>query len=248
MNRKKSILGAALVLAAVVLSFVNLSTAAEPGKQQPATMEREVKVTVKYLVYLPKDYDQKESWPLMLFLHGKGERGDDLNVVKKHGPPKLIEAGKEFPFIVVAPQCPDIVWWQPVELKALLDEVCEKYKVDQDRIYLTGLSMGGFGTWTMAAYQPHRFAAIVPICGGGEPETARLFAQTPTWVFHGAKDPIVKLKSSEDMVEALKKAGGNVKFTIYPDAGHDSWTEAYNDPELYKWLLEQKLSKPDAKP
>jgi predicted peptidase len=248
MNRKPSIVCAAAVFALTFVSYVSTSTAAEPGKQQPAAMQREVKVSVKYLVYLPKDYEQKESWPLMLFLHGKGERGDDLNVVKKHGPPKLIEAGKEFPFIVVAPQCPDIVWWQPVELKALLDEVCEKYKVDQDRIYVTGLSMGGFGTWTLAAYQPHRFAAIVPICGGGEPETARHFADTPAWVFHGALDPVVPLKSSAEMVEALKKAGGNVKFTIYPDASHDCWTEAYNNPELCTWLLEQKRSKPDAKP
>lgn len=243
MTYSRTILRVILVSFTIVIGVVNSSTAAEPGKQQSAAMEREIKVTVKYLVYLPKVYDQKDSWPLMLFLHGKGERGDDLDVVKKHGPPKLIEAGKEFPFIVVAPQCPDIVWWQPVELKALLDEVCEKYKVDQDRIYLTGLSMGGFGTWTLAAYQPHRFAAIVPICGGGEPETARLFAQTPAWVFHGALDPIVPLKSSAEMVEAMKKAGGNVKFTIYPDASHDCWTEAYNDPELYKWLLEQKRSK-----
>jgi predicted peptidase len=244
----QSILCTAMLFAALVLSFVNSSSADDGGKQKAAVMEREVKVTVKYLLYLPKDYDQKESWPLLLFLHGKGERGDDLDIVKKHGPPKLIEAGKEFPFIVVAPQCPDIVWWQPVELKALLDEIVEKYKVDQDRIYVTGLSMGGFGTWTLAAYQPHRFAAIVPICGGGEPETARLFAQTPAWVFHGAIDPVVPLKSSGEMVEAMKKAGGTVKFTIYPDAGHDCWTEAYNDPKLYEWLLEQRRPKADAKP
>ena len=112
---------------------------------------------------------QKDSWPLMLFLHGAGERGDDLELVKKHGPPKLIEAGKDFPFIVVSPQCPQGRWWEPVELATLLDEIVEKQKVDKDRIYVTGLSMGGFGTWSLAAFQPGRFAAIVPICGGGEP-------------------------------------------------------------------------------
>ncbi len=203
-------------------------------------MERTIKITMSYLVYLPKEYDQKEAWPLMLFLHGAGERGSNLDLVKLHGPPKLIAAGKEFPFIVVSPQCPEGKWWDSVELAALLDEITEKYKVDRDRIYVTGLSMGGFGTWSLAAYQPNRFAAIVPICGGGEPFLTMLFPHVPAWVFHGAKDPVVPLERSEKMVEAMKKFGGKVKFTVYPDARHDSWTQAYNDPELYKWLLEQK--------
>lgn len=212
----------------------------EPGKQEPQKLERTIKVTMNYLLYLPKEYDQKGAWPLVLFLHGAGERGHNLNRVKIHGPPKLIAAGKEFPFIVVSPQCPEGRWWEPVELAALLDEIVEKCKVDKDRIYVTGLSMGGFGTWSLAAYQPRRFAAIVPICGGGEPFVTMLLAHVPAWVFHGAKDPVVPLERSEKMVQAMKKYGGNVKFTVYPEAGHDSWTEAYNDPELYKWLLEQK--------
>ena len=189
---------------------------------------------------MPKDYDQKESWPLLLFLHGVGERGDNLDRVKFHGPPKLIAAGKEFPFIVVSPQCPGDRWWKPEDLSALLDEIVGKYKVDKDRIYVTGLSMGGFGTWSLAAFSPDRFAALVPICGGGDPNTAARLAHVPIWVFHGAKDPVVPVKRSEEMVAALKKANGNVKFTVYPEAGHDSWTEAYNNPELYDWLLQQK--------
>lgn len=213
---------------------------AEPGKQQPQRFERVVKVTMDYLLYLPKDYAEKPSWPLLLFLHGAGERGSDLERVKLHGPPKLIASGKEFPFIVVSPQCPSDRWWKPDDLLVLLDEIGEKYKVDKDRVYVTGLSMGGFGTWGLAASAPNRFAAIVPICGGGDPSTARRLSRLPIWVFHGAKDPVVKLSSSEKMVEAIKEAGGNAKFTIYPEAGHDSWTEAYNDPELFKWLLEQK--------
>jgi predicted peptidase len=229
-----------MTLLVVVSAIAAQAAADEAGRQKPAALDRSVKITMKYLIYLPKDYDQKESWPLMLFLHGAGERGDNLELVKKHGPPKLIEAGKQFPFIVVSPQCPENRWWEPVELSSLVDEIVEKCKVDKDRIYVTGLSMGGFGTWSLAAYQPNRFAAIVPICGGGEPFLTMLLTHVPAWVFHGAKDPVVPLARSEKMVEAMKKFGGNVKFTIYPEAGHDSWTEAYNDPQLYEWLLQQK--------
>ncbi len=213
---------------------------ARTGRQKQAELGRTIKVTMKYLIYLPKDYEQKDSWPVLLFLHGSGERGDNLDLVKTHGPPKLISAGKQFPFIVVSPQCPNGRWWEAVELATLLDEIVEKYKVDQDRIYLTGLSMGGFGTWSLAAYQPNRFAAIVPICGGGEVYWSDTLAHIPVWAFHGAKDSGVPPERSKQMVEALKKDGGNPKLTIYPEAGHDSWTEAYNTPELYEWLLQQK--------
>ena len=222
------------------------AVAGDAGQQKPAAMDRTIKVTMKYLIYLPKDYNQKAAWPLMLFLHGSGERGDDLDLVKKHGPPKLIEAGKQFPFIVVSPQCPKGKSWEPYELTALLDEIGEKYKVDQDRIYVTGLSMGGFGTWSLASHSPNRFAAIVPICGGGDPSRIKRIVHIPVWVFHGAKDPAVPLEMAQKMVDAVKKNGGNPKFTIYPEAGHDSWTAAYNTPELYEWLLQQKrMPKPE---
>ncbi len=212
----------------------------EPGKQLPQKLDRVVKVTLKYLLYLPEDYAQKDAWPLLLFLHGAGERGDDLDRVKVHGPPKLIAAGKQFPLVCVSPQCPANRWWQSEDLTALVDEILEKYKVDKDRVYVTGLSMGGFGTWSLAAATPERFAALVPICGGGDPIWARRISHIPVWVFHGAKDSVVPLERSERMVEALQKAGGQVKFTVFPDAGHDSWTAAYNNPELYEWLLQQK--------
>ena len=208
--------------------------------QTANTLDRDVKIHLQYLLYLPKDYGRTKVWPLVLFLHGAGERGNDLALVKKHGPPKLIEEGKSFPFIVVSPQCPEGKWWEPVSLTALLDEIVEKYKVDKDRIYVTGLSMGGFGTWSLEAYAPKRFAAIVPICGGGEPIAARFLPYVPTWVFHGAKDPVVPIARSETMVDALKQAGANVKFTVYPNSGHDAWTETYANPKLYEWLLEQK--------
>lgn len=220
----------------------------QPGQQQPQTLERTVKVTLRYLLYLPADYAQQESWPLLLFLHGAGERGADLQRVQVHGPPKLIAEGKQFPLIVVSPQCPSGEWWQPHALAALLDEVAEKYKVDLDRVYVTGLSMGGYGTWSLAAFAPDRFAALVPICGGGDARSVRRFPQVPVWVFHGAKDSVVPLSASEEMVAALRQLNNPVKFTVYPEADHDSWTQAYNDPELYQWLLEQTRAARSAVP
>ena len=230
------------LLTAIVCLHGAVAHAADPPTQQAAKLDTQVPVKLDYLVYLPEDYEKKEAWPLVIFLHGAGERSADLELVKKHGPPKLVEGGKKFPFIVVSPQCPQDKWWtaMPLELTALIDEIESKHKVDKDRVYLTGLSMGGFGTWMLAAHTPERFAAIAPICGGGETLGTRRLTRLPTWVFHGAKDPVVPLKRSEDMVEALKRAGGNVKFTIYPEAGHDSWTATYDSPEFYSWLLAQK--------
>jgi predicted peptidase len=217
---------------------------ADEAQQQSCNLERTIKVTMKYLLHLPKDYDQKPSWPLVLFLHGAGERGNDLQMVKRGGLPKLIEAGQDFPFIVVSPQCPDDQYWEPFELTVLLDEIGEKYKVDQDRVYVTGLSMGGFGTWALAFHSPNRFAAIVPVCGGGDPFWAKRIAPIPAWVFHGAKDPVVPIEMSQKMVDGLKKNGGNVTFTIYPDEGHDAWTATYANPQVYEWLLQQKRTPP----
>jgi predicted peptidase len=215
------------------------------GAQQEKTFEKEInnrKVKLNYLLFLPEGYDKADKpFPMILFLHGAGETGDNLSMVKKHGPPKIVEKKKDFPFIVVSPQAPRR-GWNPEALSALLDDVVAHYKVDKDRIYLTGLSMGGFGTWALAAAYPEKFAAIVPICGGGNPAIANKIKDIPTWVFHGGKDRAVPVKRSEDMVKALKEAGGHPKFTVYPEAGHDSWTKAYNDPALYKWLLEQKRS------
>jgi predicted peptidase len=234
-------------LCALVLGllFAGLAHAQEAGQQAGQSFSKQVTKTLsaRYLLYLPKEYgkDAAAKWPLILFLHGAGESGDNLEVVKKHGPPKLVAEGKELPFIVVSPQCPSRAeGWNPEVLAALLDEVAQKYVVDPDRIYLTGLSMGGFGTWNLAAAYPDRFAAIAPICGGGQRRMARRLRALPIWVFHGAKDTSVPLRESEEMVEALKAANGNVKFTVYPEAGHDSWTETYNNPELFAWFLQHR--------
>ena len=218
--------------------------AAEAG-QRAQTMKKQVEVKVDYLLYLPEDYgkEQGKKWPVILFLHGAGERGEDVNLVAKHGPPKLLSGKTDLAvknFIVVSPQCPANRWWQPHEVVALLDEVGEKHAVDADRVYLTGLSMGGFGTWETAARYPDRFAAIAPICGGGDARRLRSLQNMPTWVFHGDKDEIVPVQRSIEMVEGLKKVGNDAKFTRYPEAGHDSWTETYNNPELYEWFLKHR--------
>jgi predicted peptidase len=209
--------------------------------QQEQTFEGEVTVKVKlrYLLFLPESYEKQDKWPLIVFLHGAGETGDDLSKVKVHGPPKIVEKKRDFPFVVVSPQAPRR-GWDVNGLDALLADVLKRYRVDPDRVYLTGLSMGGFGTWSFAAAHPDRFAAIAPICGGGNPADAAKLKDLPTWVFHGAKDNVVPLSASEGMVKAIEAAGGKPKFTVYPDAGHDSWTATYDNPELYDWLLQHK--------
>ena len=125
-------------------------------------------------------------------------------------------------------------------LDALLNEITENYNIDENRIYVTGLSMGGFGTWALAEKYPHRFAAIAPVCGGGDPAAVPTFSHLPVWVFHGAKDNVVPIDRSEAMVNELKKNGADVQFTVYPEAGHDSWTETYDNPALYEWFLKQR--------
>src|SRR6185436_9807540 len=174
-------------------------------KQKAVHLDATIPIKMGYLLYLPKDYEKQAAWPLVLFLHGAGERGDDLELVKVHGPPKLIAQGKDFPFIVVSPQCPKDKWWEPIELLALLDEVGGKYKVDANRVYVTGLSMGGFGSWRLAFQAPNRLAAIAPICGGGESYWTKNFTNLPVWAFHGAKDAGVPVERSQAMVDALKK-------------------------------------------
>ncbi len=217
----------------------------QSGRQAAASLNTTVPVKMNYLLYLPENYEQKEKWPLLLFLHGSGERGDNLDLVTIHGPPMLVKKGKQFPFIVISPQCPKGQLWQPIELTALLDDVEKKYRVDKDRVYVTGLSMGGFGTWSLAAHTPYRFAALAPICGGGEKFWVKKIKHVPIWVFHGAKDTGVPLERSSSLVEVLKKANADVTFTVYPDAGHNSWTESYDNPKLYEWFLKQKR-KPEA--
>jgi predicted peptidase len=217
-------------------------------------------VKVRYFLSVPNGPTHRrlsKEWPLILFLHGSGERGEDLKKVAKHGPPKLALRDPDFPFMVLAPQCPRTQLWSPDIILALLDHVLEEHPADPYCVYLTGLSMGGYTAWQLAAARPDLFAAVAPICGGGdilpiklaEPGHARLLRQLPVWAFHGAKDPVVPMRESERMIAALRDIGNEAKLTIYPEAGHDAWTEAYAGPELYDWFLQhrrlaQKRSKP----
>ena len=209
------------------------------------------RIELKYLLFLPKGYEAKSEkrWPLLLFLHGIGERGRDVSKVATHGPPKYVKDHPDFPFILVSPQCPDGELWSNDTLLALLDEITASYAVDTHRVYLTGLSMGGYGAWNLGLSYPERFAALAPICGGGDMITLfvsnndkpNALKSLAVWAFHGAKDPVVPVQESQRMVDMLKKAGGQeVKLTVYPEAQHDSWTETYNNPELYDWLLQHK--------
>jgi predicted peptidase len=221
------------------------------NSQQEKTFQGEITraVEVPYLLFLPQTYEDSgsQTWPLILFLHGAGERGTNLAQVARHGPPRIVQNRPDFPFIVISPQCPPGQRWDSTLLLALLDEVQRELRVNEKRVYLTGLSMGGYGTWNLGLAHPERFAAIAPICGGGDPlllllgdpQKRKALQSLPVWAFHGAQDPVVRLEESERMVNALRQVGAtNVKLTIYPDAQHDSWTETYNNQQLYDWFLE----------
>jgi predicted peptidase len=244
-------------LLAIVLAFgftlgATASEGIMPKNQQTKTFRRTLRkpLQANYLLFLPQDYTRKgrKRWPLILFLHGAGERGLNLSKLTLHGLPKIVQDRPDFPFIVVSPQCPNDQSWDQEVLLALLDEVLRQYKVDQSRVYLTGLSMGGYGTWQLGLNHPERFAAIAPICGGGDmipillPKRARAkrLKELPVWAFHGAKDDAVTLVESERMVNALRKIGNDARLTVYPEAGHDSWTETYHNQALYDWFLQHE--------
>jgi pimeloyl-ACP methyl ester carboxylesterase len=197
---------------------------------------------VNYLLALPEGYekDTTVNWPLVIFLHGSGERGNDLEKVKKNGPPKLVDQGKKFPFILVSPQAGAEAGWDAETLYRFEQYLKKEYRVNSDKVYLTGLSMGGFATWELAMKHPEEFAAIAPICGGGDASTAWKLRNIPIWCFHGAKDNVVPLAASENMVKAAKEYNPNVKFTVYPNADHNSWDASYNNDSLYAWLLSNK--------
>jgi predicted peptidase len=214
-----------------------------------------------YRLLKPDDYDAKKSYPLVVFLHGAGERGSDNDKQLIHGVAEFVrdENRKKYPCFLIAPQCPDGKKWvevdwgaashhmpaEPSQSEALVLELIaalqKEYSIDAKRIYVTGLSMGGFGTWDLICRKPGLFAAAVPVCGGGDEMQAAKIAQLPIWAFHGAKDDAVKVSRTRNMIEAIKKAGGHPKYTEYPKEGHASWVPAYKDAEMMKWLFEQKL-------
>lgn len=210
------------------------------------TLETFIELTqrLEYVHYEPEGYDRdgEKKWPVVLFLHGAGERGSDVAKLYKHGPLKAVKAGEEWPFFVIAPQCPEGMNWSAVEpvVWELVQALLDTESLDRDRVYVTGLSMGGFGAFAMAARHPEEIAAIAPICGGGDPHSAEKIAHLPTWVVHGALDEAVSITESVQMVLAMRKAGGEPRFTVYPYGGHNVWTRTYEDPAFWDWLLAQR--------
>lgn len=195
-----------------------------------------------YVKYLPRDYDESKKYPLVIFLHGAGERGDDLDHAMRHGYMKYVrEEGKEYPFIFVAPQCPNGKYWgcYTESLLAFIDYVTETLPVDTDRIYLTGLSMGGTGTWMTAMAAPEKFAAIAPICGSGIVWNGGCLSRLPIFIYHGDCDDIVPITESIGMLRAVNKNGGRAQMKICYGVGHNAWDYAYTDESLIEWLLSQ---------
>lgn len=200
-----------------------------------------------FQLFLPKGYlaDKDKAWPLLIFLHGSGERGDDVAKVKVHGPPKIADRDPAFPFLTVSPLLGADQDWEIDKLDRLVDHIARTYRIDPTRIYLTGLSRGGHASWRWAVAQPRRFAAVAPVAGRGDPGGACRLMDLPVWTFHGDRDDVVIPEGSFNMARAIRACGGRkVRLTIYPDLGHNAWDPAYGDPALYDWLLEHQLPSP----
>lgn len=205
--------------------------------------------TYRFCLYVPAQYDPNKTWPLILALHGSGERGDDGLLQTDVGIGTAIRRHADrFPCLVLMPQCrPTQAWIDPTMSAmtiAALQHVIERQKIDTHRIYLTGLSLGGQGAWHLGARYPDHFAAIVPVCGFGPTDNADNIAQTPVWCFHGARDNVVPASETRKMVAAIRQHTDNVRYTEYADGSHNVWDRAYNDPDLWRWVLQQRRSSP----
>ncbi|MFL3008575.1 MAG: prolyl oligopeptidase family serine peptidase [Candidatus Neomarinimicrobiota bacterium] len=232
----------------ITLLILNVSLVGEGIKNKSSEKfitNLAMQVSLKYHIYFPNNYhDSDTKFPLVLFLHGAGERGDDLRLVEKHGIPKMINNGINFPFITVAPQCPKFQYWsEPVNVKTLLllvEEIIKKNKVDIERIYATGLSMGGYGTLAIAKERPDLFSAIIPVCGGLDTTDIERLKDIPIWLFHGAEDKVVPVENSELIYDLLKPINPEIKITIYKGINHNSWEMTYNNQNIYDWMLKYK--------
>ena len=232
----------------ITLLILNVSLVGEGIKNKSSEKfitNLAMQVSLKYHIYFPNNYhDSDTKFPLVLFLHGAGERGDDLGLVEKHGIPKMINNGINFPFITVAPQCPKFQYWsEPVNVKTLLllvEEIIKKNKVDIERIYATGLSMGGYGTLAIAKERPDLFSAIIPVCGGLDTTDIKRLKDIPIWLFHGAEDKVVPVENSELIYDLLKPINPEIKITIYKGINHNSWEMTYNNQNIYDWMLKYK--------
>lgn len=251
-----------LCCTAAVVASVHAIAVADPRDQFEMRVYRDsAGGSLPYRLLTPKDYDAGKRYPVVLFLHGAGERGDDNRAQLVHGMKDFAseEIRDKYPCFVVAPQCPVNAQWVDTPWSAdahtmppkptapmrmsleLLSALEQEFSIDPHRIYVTGLSMGGFGAWDAIQRQPQRFAAAVPLCGGGDTGLAKVVANIPIWAFHGADDTAVKTQRSRDMLAAIRAAGGSPRYTEYPHTGHDCWTPTYRNPEMYAWLFAQAL-------
>lgn len=248
------------LFSSLVLFVTGVSAAKDELPLDKAVYEDATGKRLPYRLLKPLDIEAGNTYPLVVFLHGAGERGNDNEKQLVHGVPQFAakETREKYPCFLIAPQCPveqkwvEVDWGarthsQPKEMgdagRMVLELIAQTMKdkpIDSKRVYITGLSMGGYGTWDLIARKPDLFAAGAPVCGGADESTAKKIKDMPIWVFHGGKDGVVKPARSRNMVEALKQAGGKPKYTEYPEVGHNSWVNAYKDPEFYKWLFTQK--------
>lgn len=254
-----------LLLLGCLIAFVLLCVTRTSEAKDPLPLEAKIfkDATGKELPYrllVPLKIEEGKKYPLVLFLHGAGERGTDNTKQMVHGIPQFASMAhrEKYPCFVVVPQCPEKQRWVEVDWSAnshtmpktqgdagrlaleLVASMMKEQPIDGKRVYITGLSMGGYGTWDLLARKPDLFAAAAPVCGGADEATAATIKHIPIWNFHGAKDTVVKPQRSRNIIAALEKAGGKPKYSEYPTVGHDAWNNAYNDPALFAWLFAQK--------
>lgn len=250
---------AILAVLALVALFFSVVRAQSALPLEPLVYTGKDGKTLPYRLMKPEGYDSAKKYPLVVFLHGAGERGTDNARQMVHGVPQFAskENREKYPCFLIAPQCPANTKWVDVDWGAdahtiptemtepsrltleLIDSIAKEFSIDPKRIYITGLSMGGYGTWDLLVRRPNLFAAAVPVCGGADEKTAEKIKHIPVWTFHGDKDGVVKPARSRNMVAALEKAGAKPKYTEYPKVGHNSWDPAYKDAEMFKWLFVQ---------
>jgi predicted peptidase len=227
----------------LIIALFFLTIAPLFSQEIAGSFKNEIKtaIEVNYIIKLPEN--QKEKFPLLVFLHGSGERGSDLALVKKHSP-FTYQSLMKTDVAILAPQCPENTWWNTNEIYELIQAICKQYNIDKSRIYLTGLSMGGWGTWKLATEHPELFAAVAPVCGVTDTNIFRnieVLKNTPVHIFHGALDDIVSPNTSIDIYQKLKKVNPNCSLTIFPNDNHNSWDSTYSDPKFYEWLFAQKI-------
>jgi len=245
------------LISGVLISLLPSFAVAEPVAKEWTAGNGTV---VRYRFAEPEKIEAGKTYPLVLFLHGAGERGTDNTAQLKHGVAAILEGAQKIgePCFLIAPQCPTELWWTPLDEKKtrlidaggsnplleavieLAEEISKTQPVDRNRFYVTGISMGGFATWDLLGRIPEKIAAAAPVCGGGDVSLVERYKEVPIWTFHGEADGVVPVTATKELVAALEKTGGKPKTTYYPGVGHDSWTVTYQNPELIRWLFDQK--------